>query len=645
MCGIAGLLSTGEPVTHDVIARMVARMAQRGPDGEGIAIESEGLLGLGHRRLAILDLSPAGHQPMESSCRRFVISFNGEIYNFAQLRADLDAEGGAPRWRGHSDTEILLAAFARWGIESTLHKADGMFAIALWDRETRCLTLARDRFGEKPLYYGFCQAGFAFASTLAPIRTLPGFEEKIEPQAQAALMARAYIPAPWSILEGIFKLEPGCLLTLSSDQARQRVLPRPERWFDHGALVLAAAADSIEDPAEAIHMLKDALERSVQRQIVADVPVGTFLSGGIDSSLITALAQRSSAAPVRSFTIGFTEADYDEAVFARKVAAHLGTDHTELIVTPRDALDVIPGLPTSYDEPFADSSQIPTSLLAALARGTVTVALSGDGGDELFGGYTRHQQIPRLWRRIAGLPPEVRRRGLGLAARLPHGLWDAAARMRGGYASPQFGRNAQRAIGIMAHARDIDDLFDRFLDDWTLHPSPLRQTASRQARLSLDPRLAALPLEAAMMHADATTYLPGDILTKVDRAAMAVSLETRVPMLGTEVIHTAARISPALNLGGGGKRVLKELLYTLVPRPLVERRKAGFAVPLGDWLRGPLRDWAESLLTPADLDAAGYVPEVVRARWAAHLARHEEATQPLWSILMMQAWLHERTTG
>ncbi|MBX9813883.1 MAG: asparagine synthetase B [Proteobacteria bacterium SG_bin5] len=655
MCGIAGLIGRAAPVTRERIAAMIAPLTPRGPDHGGVWIAPDGAIGLGHRRLAIIDLSPAGHQPMHSACGRFTIVYNGEIYNFAELRARLEAEGGAPGWRGHSDTEVLLAAIRAWGLAATLERAAGMFALALWDGEARALSLARDRFGEKPLYYGWTAAGFAFASTLAPLRTLPGFDNPIEPRALAALMARAYVPAPLSIFTRVYKLPPGTILRMPLAAAAQPLAAPPatgetiggvtlERWFDHGAQLLAGAADPIVDEAEALAALDQALGAAVARQLVADVPVGTFLSGGIDSSLVTALAQRARARPVKTFTIGFAESDFDEAVHAKKVAAALGTEHRELYVRPSDALAIVPALPRFYDEPFADSSQLPTHLVAKLARGEVSVALSGDGGDELFGGYNRHQQIPRLWRRMRRLPAPARAALLGAAAMLPPGLWDMAARASGRRQSRQFGANARRGLRIMAGAPSFDALLDRFLDDWADQGAPLVLDTPRPAPLGADPRLAGLPLERAMMHVDATTYLPDDILCKVDRAAMAVGLETRVPFLDPGVAAVAARIAPALNFaGGGGKAILKTLLYTYVPRALVDRPKAGFAVPLGDWLRGPLRDWAEDLLAPQALAAEPlFAPQAIRARWAAHLAGREEATQPLWSVLMYQAW---RRTG
>ncbi len=642
MCGIAGLISRKSPVTPELLGAMTDRILPRGPDSSGHWISSNGQIGFGHRRLAIIDLTEAGHQPMHSACGRYTMTYNGEVYNFSLLRSELEAQGNAPEWRGHSDTEVLLACISAWGIEKTLEKASGMFALALADGESRELILARDRFGEKPLYYGWTAAGFAFASTLGPIQATPGFANPVDPQALACLLARAYVPAPLSIHKGVFKLPPGCLLRVSDDLARtpQDSAPQVERWFDYGAQVLAGAADPITDSQEALEALEMALGASVKRQLVADVPVGNFLSGGIDSSLITALAQKAMSRPIKTFTIGFSEAGFDEAVYAKGVAKALGTDHTELYVTAQDARDVIPALPAIYDEPFADSSQIPTHLVSKLARGQVTVSLSGDGGDELFGGYNRHIQFPRLWRAMGRVPGPLRRAFLGALGAMPPALWNSMSDLARRRRSAWFGDNASRALKLMARSCDFDSLFDSFMDDWALQGSPMSGGLVCDQRLHLDPRLSSLSLELRMMHADAVTYLPDDILAKVDRAGMAVSLESRIPFLDPEVTSLAARISPSLKFaGGGGKAILKQLLYRHVPRELVDRPKAGFSIPVGLWMRGPLRDWAEDLLSEQALREDGLLDAAaIRTRWARHLAGREEATQPLWSVLMYQAW-------
>lgn len=639
MCGIAGLVGFHSRVTEQTIRTMTDRLIPRGPDSSGCWIDSSGKIGLGHRRLAILDLSEAGHQPMRSACGRYSITFNGEIYNFSELRRELEAAGQAPPWRGHSDTEVLLAVFSAFGVREGLSRLSGMFALGIWDHQRQELLLARDRFGEKPLYYGWTNAGFTFASTLGAIKSVPGFSNPICPDALACLMARAYVPAPLSIYQGIAKLEPGCLLIVSAGAA-EHSSPAIERYFDYAEQVLAGSNNPVSDRDAALEALDEVLSASVGRQLVADVPVGNFLSGGIDSSLITAIAQKRASRPLKTFTIGFSEAGFDEAVYARQVAKTLGTDHTELYVSAVDALAVIPELPTIYDEPFADSSQIPTYLVSRLARQQVTVSLSGDGGDELFGGYNRHVQFPRLWRMMRKVPGPARALGLGAVGKMSPSLWNGLSDLAGRRRSVWFGHNATRAFRMMASASSFDALFDRFLDDWAMHPSPLGNGTRCKRTLQTDVRLKDLALELQMMHVDAITYLPDDILTKVDRAGMAVSLESRMPFLDPEVTALAARIDPALKFArGGGKAILKDLLYRYVPRQLVDRPKAGFAIPVGLWLKGPLKDWAEDLLSQDALDANSLFDSgVIRSRWARHLAGEEDATQPLWSVLMFQAW-------
>lgn len=650
MCGIAGLLSVKGPVTAETLTAMTGTMILRGPDSSGEWIGGDGQVGFGHRRLAIIDLTAAGHQPMHSACGRYTVTYNGEIYNFQALRAELEAAGLAPKWRGHCDIEVVLAGFAAWGVRKTLEKSMGMFALAVWDHADRSLVLARDRFGEKPLYYGWTAAGFAFASTLAPIKATPGFANPVAEEAVACLMARAYVAAPLSIYRRIYKLPPGCLLTLSGNAAASPMDAPPveaavgpvrlERYFDYADQVLAGAADPITDSAAALEELDAVLTRAVGRQLVADVPVGNFLSGGIDSSLITAIAQKCVERPIKTFTIGFSEAGFDEAVYAREVARALRTDHTELYISPADAQAVIPQLPAMYDEPFADSSQIPTHLVSKLAREQVTVSLSGDAGDELFGGYNRHIRFPQLWRAMRKVPGPLRKAALGTAGALPAGVWNGASDLLRRRRAAWFGDNARRGLRLMARADSFDTLFDSFMDDWALSGNPMAGGIACASRLGLDPRLAGLPLEVQMMHADAVTYLPDDILAKVDRAGMAVSLESRIPFLDPEVTALAARIAPSLKfVRGGGKDILKQLLYRHVPRNLVDRPKAGFAIPVGAWLRGPMRDWAEDLLAPAALEASGlFDAATIRARWQRHLDGREEATQPLWAVLMFQAW-------
>lgn len=634
MCGIAGLLGSNPGMQARLVAAMTDRLKHRGPDDRGQWSDEAAGIALGHRRLAVVDLSPAGHQPMKSADGRWILTYNGEIYNHLALRADLEASGAAPSWRGHSDSESLLSAITAWGVERALQSAEGMFAFALWDRERRELTLARDRFGEKPLYYARFGGTLAFASELKALRLLPGFDETIDPQALRAMLGSGYVPPDRSIFVAAAQVPPGCRLTVDRDGQSLAL----SRYFDYPALVATGAADPIKDEGEAIDLLRETLGGAVQRQLAADVPVGTLLSGGIDSSLITALAVERAGARVRSFSIGFAEAGYDEAPHARAIAAHLGTAHNELYVTAADVLAVIPALPEIWDEPFGDSSQIPTHLVARFAREQVTVALSGDGGDELFGGYRRHIALPVLSRRLAALPGPLRNAGLGAVAAVPPAWWGTLARWRDGTPRPPFfGHKVRRAMRTAQGGSELAGLYDRFLDDWSDVPPPLADKA--EPYRTAFPQAIADPA-ARIMLADALGYLPGDILTKVDRAAMAVSLEGRVPFLDPQVAALAARIPMGMKIGGGaGKLILRRLLGEYVPAALIDRPKAGFAMPLGAWLKGPLREWSEDLLSPAALAEDGLLdPTAIGARWAAHIAGREDASQPLWSILMFQAW-------
>jgi len=639
-------------VPRGLLDSMMTSLVHRGPDGRGIWIDEDAGLGLVHRRLSILDLSPAGAQPMTSYNRRFVISFNGEIYNHDALRAELEAAGMTPAtgWRGHSDTETLLEAIAAWGLQQTLERAVGMFAIALWDRAERRLHLARDRFGEKPVYYGWAGRDFVFASELKAIRSHPEFDQTIDRRALDLFAQRNYVPAPWSIYRGVFKLPAGCILSLGEDAAGTPLLDPPRenmagpltltRYWSYPQIVRTGAATPIDDPAAALDELDLVLGQAISGQAVADVPVGAFLSGGVDSSTIVALYQRHSGRPVSTYSIGFEEAGYDESGFARAVAAHLGTVHHEQILTAKDARDVIPSLPNIYDEPFADSSQIPTYLVSRFARSEVTVAITGDGGDELFGGYNRHRDAPRIWRQLDRVPSSLRAFGGRALGRIPASLWSRAADLLPGEYQPHIGGKLQKALLVGAEATSLAELYDRFLDEWAVQESPV--LGSRSTFAPWIPGTDGEMTDAErIMLCDATSYLPDDILCKVDRASMAVSLETRVPFLDHRVAALAARIPISLKIHhGAGKQILRSLLYRYVPRELIERPKTGFAVPIGAWLRGPLRGWAESLLDTRRLTAEGwFAPVAVRRRWKDHLSGRSDSTAALWSVLMFQAWL------
>jgi len=621
------------------LERMTDALVHRGPDSRGTWREEGSGLGLGHRRLSIVDLSAEGHQPMLSQHGRYVVVFNGEIYNFQELRAQLDAEGQGIAWRGHSDTEVALAAFEAWGVEAALPRFNGMFALGLWDRRERCLWLARDRFGEKPLYLFRHAKGLAFASELKALRHTPGWREEVSADALASLLAYNYVPTPLGIFEGVTKLEAGSALCFAAANAE----PRRLRYFSAAETALRALASPLPgSERERLDELERVLKRAVGLRLHADVPLGAFLSGGIDSSTVVALMQAQSPRAVRTFTIGFTEAAYDESPQAAAVARHLGTEHTELIVQPADALAVIPRLPTLYDEPFADASQLPTFLVSELARRQVTVSLSGDGGDELFAGYNRHAWLPRVWRRTSKAPSFLRRgvaRALTVAS---PSQWDALFERGGRWLG---GRQLVRAPGEKLHklARALDatspaQLYDRLCGFWPEPESLLRVPARRRAPSSAWD--GALGLTEATMLADTLTYLPDDILVKVDRASMGVSLESRVPLLDPEVFELAWRLPLDCKLRGGvTKWALRQVLHRHVPAELVERPKFGFGIPIDGWLRGPLRDWAEALLEPSRLRQDGLLQVApIRAAWETHLSGRANLQYHLWSVLMFQAW-------
>jgi asparagine synthase (glutamine-hydrolysing) len=654
MCGIAGLISPRR-IDPLIVQRMTDPIAHRGPDDEGVWIDRESGVGLGHRRLSIIDLSPLGHQPMPSNDGRYVLSYNGEIYNHAALRTELEQTGLGHEWRGHSDTETLVECIAAWGLKATLEKCVGMFALALWDRSERRLRLARDRFGEKPLYYGWVGGDFVFASELKAIRAHPGFENPVSRRSLGLYAARTYVPAPLSIYERLYKLEAGCILNVALEAALSALASPPregrpeggvclERYWSYREVVRAGLAEPIVDEGEALDQLEQVLAGSIKSQSVADVPVGTFLSGGIDSSTVVALYQKHSSTPVRTFSIGFEEAGFNEAEYAKAVARHFGTEHNERYVTVNETRDVIPLLPSMYDEPFADSSQIPTHLVSRFAREQVKVALSGDGGDELFAGYNRHFAAPRMWEQLRRVPRSVRAAVGGPLSRVPSGVWGAASNMLPGRRQPHFGSKMQKGLRIAGKANSLDDVYNSFLDEWSQERPPIIGHAIARDDLKFDLDVApGAPDTLRMTYCDAVTYLPDDILCKVDRASMAVSLETRVPFLDHRVAAVAARIPLHMKVRGGkGKHILRQLLYREAPEKLFDRPKAGFGIPVGEWLRGPLRPWAEELMDPKRLREEGYFDAgTVRARWSQHLSHERDSTPAIWAILMFQAWLSE----
>ncbi|MWJ28491.1 asparagine synthase (glutamine-hydrolyzing) [Halomonas sp. ZH2S] len=630
MCGLSGFyyLTNKKLCSSDsnfVLEQMASTLNQRGPDDIGIWCDENERIGLAHTRLSIVDLTPAGHQPMASACDRFVIAFNGEIYNHIDLRAQLEAQNTAPLWRGHSDTETLLSCFSAWGVEQTLQSTVGMFALALWDKQEQKLTLARDRLGEKPLYWGWCGDTLLFGSELKALKVHPGFNANVDRGALALLLRHNYIPAPHSIYQGIEKLPAGQYVQIKNGKLRTDVQPKAY-WQLNQAVESGLSNPFNVSDLEATNLLEQTISQAVSDQMLADVPVGAFLSGGVDSSTIVALMQQHSKQPVRTFAIGFDEPGYNEAEYAKEVAQHLGTDHTELYVSAQDVLDLVPRLPEIYCEPFADSSQLPTFLVSRMAKEHVAVALSGDGGDELFGGYNPHQFAPRIWDHLKRLPLPLRQLAVRLLSGLP--LPDKLAKL----------------LSVFP-AKDREHFYQVLMSHWN-RPEQLVIGARELPTLlnSRDQWPQTDSFEHWMMAMDAGQYMADDILVKVDRAAMANSLETRVPLLDHRVVELAWQLPLQMKIRDGvGKWILREVLYRHVPRELIERPKKGFSVPLGQWLRGPLRDWAENLLDSHRLEEEGYFhPAPIGALWQAHLSGKRDHARKLWSILMFQAWIEKQ---
>ncbi|WP_026035931.1 asparagine synthase (glutamine-hydrolyzing) [Cupriavidus sp. BIS7] len=639
MCGIAGLLASAaldRSAAH--VSSMLAALVHRGPDDTGIWSGDGSRVVLGHRRLAILDLSPAGHQPMPSASGRYQVAYNGEIYNFEGLRSELESAALAPQWRGHSDTEVLLAAIEAWGIEPTLQRLVGMFSLALWDRTERSLTLARDRMGEKPLYYGFIGDSFVFASEQKAIRAAFGERLQIDRDALAEFMRFGYIPAPKSIYTGIFKLQPGHWLRVAPHKGRE-LDTRPYWVVDNAAQQdLRAELINCHDD-QLIDRVDQTLRESVRLEMVADVPLGAFLSGGVDSSTVVAMMQAQSSQRVRTFTIGFDEEGFNEAPFAKAVANHLGTDHTELYVSAHMAESVIPDLPHIYDEPFADSSQIPTTLVSRLTREHVTVSLSGDGGDELFAGYPRYPITEALWQRVSGYPKAMRRSVAGVLSTLSARDWDRVLGvMPASVRNRVNGRRVHRAAQLMT-VSSLAEMYVRLMSQWQPEDD-LVLGAGRPAVFApqwVDEQDGVL----AMRRWDMNQYLPDDLLVKVDRATMSASLEARAPMLDHRLVELAVALPRRVLVRDGvGKWVLRKVLDRYVPRELIDRPKAGFSIPLAQWLRGPLRNWAEALLDSKLLEEQGLLDAgKVREMWRQHIDGLYDRSLFLWNVLMFQAWL------
>ena len=652
MCGICGFFNPHRPSSQkwmqSVSQHMADALVHRGPDDGGVWVDEKTGIALGHRRLSIQDLSSEGHQPMASVCGRFQISYNGEVYNFNELRKQLEHQGF--QFRGHSDTEVLLGAIMEWGLEKTLANITGMFAFALWDKEQESLTLVRDPVGKKPLYYGWCQDTFLFGSELKALRAHPEFDGRIDPNALGLFIKYSWVPTPFCIYQDIRKLPPGHLVTITSKSTLENTTPR-SYW---SARTVAENGEhtpfngSLEDATDELEKL---LKNTVSSRMIADVSLGALLSGGIDSTTVVAMMQSMSTRPIKTFSIGFWESKYNEAQHAQDIARHLGTDHTEIYISPKDAQAVIPELPKIYDEPFADSSQIPTVLLSKLARQDVQVALSGDGGDELFAGYTKYPECLKRWETWGNRPLWARQHMAEAMTSIGQAGWSLLGSSRNLETSeiPKwqkfFGRIEKKSRWIPA-ASPVDLVALRHarcrrIQDYVLH-------AADTNCLLTNPRdwaAVSNPIQG-MMHLDFATFLTDDILVKVDRASMAVSLEVRCPLLDTRLVEFAWSLPLSMRLNGDkGKIILRKVLERYVPPSLTERPKKGFAVPVSDWVKGPLHDWAEHLLNETRLQEEGLlVPKSVHRVWQQHLSGWQDHDTLLWSLLMFQAW-HEESTS
>ncbi len=654
MCGITGIFGNLRKEEFDSsIHEMSATLNHRGPDDAGTWINEENGVAFGHQRLSIIDLSSAGHQPMVSPCGRFTTVFNGEIYNHLQLRDKLNTSANKQSWKGHSDTETLVTAFSQWGIEKTLQQLVGMFAIAVWDFKEKRLFLIRDRFGEKPLYYGWSNGVFLFGSELKALQKYKRFSNQIDRGALSLYMKYMYVPTPYSIFRDIYKLEPGCILQIDKG-TKPPTLPlfAPFRdqginiaqWYSISNMAQAGQKNLITDQNDAVDLIEKTLLESVRSQLISDVPLGAFLSGGIDSSVITALMQKVCKDPVKTFTIGFEESSFNEAIYAKEVSRHLGTEHHELYVTSSDAFKVIPHLPTLYDEPFADSSQIPTYLVSKLARESVTVSLSGDAGDELFGGYSRYLWGSRVWNKVRWMPLIVRQT-LGVAInKISVNTWDSIGNsLPNSSRVSLMGDKAHRMAHRLKNVKSLDDVYHSLVTEGYKEDGlVVNDKAALITKLDNNDIVSGIvDSEHRMMLLDSLTYLPDDILTKVDRAAMGVSLETRIPFLDYRVAELAWRLPLDTKINNGEtKWPIRQVLYKYVPKVLIERTKAGFAIPVGQWIRGPLREWAADLLNEERIRREGYFnPELVQQLWQQHLSGKYDWTPRLWAILMFQAWL------
>lgn len=645
MCGIAGFWGRCAQTKH-VARSMADRIAHRGPDSFGEWLDDEAGIALAHRRLSIIDLSEAGHQPMLSRDGRYVLSYNGEIYNHLEIRAEVEADGGMQNWRGHSDTETLLTAISRFGLQGALERSNGMFALALWDRQTRLLHLARDRMGEKPLYYGHQKQSFMFGSELKALTAHPDWEGAVDRDALTLFLRHSAVPAPYSIYRNLKKLPPAHYVTISAGGTE---VSEPVCYWSLEAVVTRGQANPLQGTADALtNQLEALLTDAVGIRMAADVPLGAFLSGGIDSSTVVALMQAQSSRPVRTFSIGFNEAGYDEAVHAKAVAAHLGTEHTELYVGPSDALALIPRLSEIWDEPFGDSSQLPTLLVSQMARKHVTVSLSGDGGDELFCGYGRYALGHRIWQKLSMLPKPLRSAAGSVLSHMPvQALQIVNDLMPRRLRHPAFADRLLKLAEVLGYGDGAS--FYRSLVSHQKDPASLVIGGTEPPTVLTDgalwPRVS--DFREQMMYLDTKTYLPDDILTKVDRASMAVGLEARVPLLDNRIVEFAYSLPLAMKLREGqSKWLLRQVLYRHVPRQMMERPKMGFGVPIDQWMRGPLRDWGEALLDEKRLREDGFFdPAPIRRMWDDHKIGTRRWHYNLWDVLMFQAWRDQTKTG
>lgn len=649
MCGIAGFIDTSVRYPDQVLKGMTDAIIHRGPDDEGHWYDRDYGIALGHRRLSILDLSPAGHQPMHSISGRYVVVFNGEIYNHSLIRAELEKQTFI-NWRGHSDTEVMLEAFEVWGIDATVKRLIGMFAIALWDRRERLLYLIRDRLGEKPLYYARFGDAILFGSELKAFKAHPAFENEIDRGALALYMRYCYVPAPYTIYKGIQKLTPGNIITFRMDVSNEYSFSMVSYWSARDV-----ATQGIHDPflgtdQEAVSALETLLLDAVGKEMVADVPLGAFLSGGIDSSAVVALMQAQSSVPVRTFTIGFHNKQYNEATHAKEVANHLGTDHTELYVSPDDALSVITLLPKLYDEPFGDSSQIPTFLVSQMTRQYVTVSLSGDAGDELFSGYNRYAWGKKIWDKIGYIPRAIRRGAAYSIMSLSPKTWDRLFESLGSALPSKMrqrlpGDKLHKLASVLGTGSSVE-MYRMLASTWK-DPCKVVFGAIEPVTTLTDNALwlDCEDIILQMMYLDLITFLSDDILVKVDRAAMGVSLETRVPFLDHRVVEFAWKLPLSMKLRSGqGKWILRQILYKYVPKELIERPKMGFGIPIDTWLRGPLREWAETLLDEGRLLREGnFNPQPIRNLWHEHLSGRRNWQYHIWNVLMFQVWLENQS--